>query len=293
MPDPIRTARVASGSDADAAPDGVDADASASLERALALERAKTTTLEEELRRVRSSAEKLAQTVEAEEEFLVRTLNKKLDALTHENATLTHAMRTQRVDDALERRLRTLQEEKVQMENALEREQECMMHRLTSVLENLGRENQSVSKERDRLSFETARLKEEKVRMENALESEEEHIVNLLQGQISLLLKRNRALERQVRALGGTVSDSDYVSDDPVMSPKRASGQFAFGSARDAFANRKTRPAGSSVPTSPFESDRSMSPSRRGVEARRTSNASARSISSESRSPRTSVDRTS
>jgi coiled-coil domain-containing protein 6 len=159
MPDPIRTARVASGSDADAAPDGVNADASASLERALALERAKTTTLEEELRRVRSSAEKLAQTVEAEEEFLVRTLNKKLDALTHENATLTHAMRTQRVDDALERRLRTLQEEKVQMENALEREQECMMHRLTSVLENLGRENQSVSKERDRLSFETARLK--------------------------------------------------------------------------------------------------------------------------------------
>ena len=255
MPDPIRTARVASGSDADAAPDGVDADASASLERALALERAKTTTLEEELRRVRSSAEKLAQTVEAEEEFLVRTLNKKLDALTHENATLTHAMRTQRVDDALERRLRTLQEEKVQMENALEREQECMMHRLTSVLENLGRD--------------------------------------LLQGQISLLLKRNRALERQVRALGGMVSDSDYVSDDPVMSPKRASGQFAFGSARDAFANRKTRPAGSSVPTSPFESDRSMSPSRRGVEARRTSNASARSISSESRSPRTSVDRTS
>ena len=223
----------------------------------------------------------------------MRTLNKKLDALTHENATLTHAMRTQRVDDALERRLRTLQEEKVQMENALEREQECMMHRLTSVLENLGRENQSVSKERDRLSFETARLKEEKVRMENALESEEEHIVNLLQGQISLLLKRNRALERQVRALGGMVSDSDYVSDDPVMSPKRASGQFAFGSARDAFANRKTRPAGSSVPTSPFESDRSMSPSRRGVEARRTSNASARSISSESRSPRTSVDRTS
>lgn len=87
----------------------------------------------------------------------MRTLNKKLDALTHENATLTHAMRTQRVDDALERRLRTLQEEKVQMENALEREQECMMHRLTSVLENLGRENQSVSKERDRLSFETAR----------------------------------------------------------------------------------------------------------------------------------------
>ena len=32
----------------------------------------------------------------------MRTLNKKLDALTHENATLTHAMRTQRVDDALE-----------------------------------------------------------------------------------------------------------------------------------------------------------------------------------------------
>ena len=66
MPDPIRTARVASGSDADAAHDGVNADASASLERALALERAKTTTLEEELRRVRSSAEKLAQPVEAE-----------------------------------------------------------------------------------------------------------------------------------------------------------------------------------------------------------------------------------
>ena len=126
-----------------------------------------------------------------------------------------------------------------------------------------------------------------------ALGGEEEHSVSLLEGQVSLLLKRNRALERQVRALGGMVSDSDYVSDDPVMSPKRASGQFAFGSARDAFANRKTRPAGSSVPTSPFESDRSMSPSRRGVEARRTSNASARSISSESRSPRTSVDRTS
>ena len=258
-------------------------------ERELALERAKTTALERELKNVRASAEKLAQTVEAEEEFLVRTLNEKLERVTNEKRELAETCAKNTVNDALERRLRTLQDEKVAMENALEREQECMMHRLTSALEELGRERQSALRERDRLSRdlerETTRLKQEKVRMENALESEEEHIVNVLQTQISALLTRIRGLERQVKALGGTVSDGEYMSDDSiVVSPRGRSGYTPFGSSRDVFAGRKGRPATSSN-ASPFASDgESMSPRRRSLQGV-SAPASAASVNSLSEPP--------
>lgn len=145
------------------------------------------------------------------------------------------------------------------------------MHRLTSALEELGRERQSALRERDRLSRdlerETTRLKEEKVKMENALESEEEHIVNVLQTQISALLTRIRGLERQVKSLGGAVSDGEYVSDDSIVtSPRGRSGFTPFGSARDVFAGRKGRPPTSSN-ASPFASDgESMSPRRRSLQ---------------------------
>ena len=169
------------------------------------------------------------------------------------------------------------------------------MHRLTTAIEELGREKTQVAKERDRLSkdleqksSETMRLKEEKVRLENTLESEEEHIVNLMQSQILVLLKRNRSLERQVKVLGGAVSDSEYVSDDQLGSPRRGSfGRDGFR--RDPFA----RQPGSSM-TSPFASDReSLSPGRRQMQqsashAGSSAPPSARSTSSEPRSPRTS-----
>ena len=89
--------------------------------------------------------------------------------------------------------------------------------------------------------------------MENALESEEEHIVNVLQTQIpTALLTRIRGLERQVKSLGGTVSDGEYMSDDSiVVSPRGRSGYTPFGSSRDVFAGRKGRPATSSN-ASPF-----------------------------------------
>lgn len=269
------------------------------LARALALERARSAQLEEELRRVRASAEKLAQTVEAEEEFLVSTLNKKLEDKQHEVDALANAARAgaRSVDAALEERLKRVQDEKVALENALEREQECMMHRLTTVLEELGREKASVSRERDRLSrdlerksSETMRLKEEKVRLELELENEEEHIVNVLQTQIALLLKRNRSLERQVRSLGGVTSDSEYVSDEPVSSPRRA-GAYGSLNARDAFASNPRRRRPGSATASPLMSDReSLSPGRRRMQQSAASNATAstKSLSSEPRSPRTS-----
>jgi coiled-coil domain-containing protein 6 len=58
------------------------------LSKALTHERALRHACEEELRRVRLSAEKFAQSVEAEEEFLVSALNKKLEKVTHEKMEL-------------------------------------------------------------------------------------------------------------------------------------------------------------------------------------------------------------
>lgn len=293
------------------------------LSKALTHERALRHACEEELRRVRLSAEKFAQSVEAEEEFLVSALNKKLEKVTHEKMelersggrTATAATTTTGTEgdaasttltEALEARLATLQGEKVALENALEREQECMVNKLTTVLESLGRERQTVARERDRLrgdlakeKDEATRLKLEKVKIENEMENEEEHIVNMLQGQLKMLMSRNRALERQVRSLGGTVSDSEFSDDGyyhghhGLASPTRSGPNFTpFGNARDAFANRRSRPANSSAATSPFTSDReSVSPSRRRLSLRggdSPANLSIRSVSSEPRSPRTS-----
>ena len=292
------------------------------LSKALTHERALRHACEEELRRVRLSAEKFAQSVEAEEEFLVSALNKKLEKVTHEKMELERsggrtgtgttgtegdaASTTTTLTEALEARLATLQGEKVALENALEREQECMVNKLTTVLESLGRERQTVARERDRLrgdlakeKDEATRLKLEKVKIENEMENEEEHIVNMLQGQLKILMSRNRALERQVRSLGGTVSDSEFSDDGyyhghhGLASPTRSGANFTpFGNARDAFANRRSRPANSSAATSPFASDReSVSPSRRRLSLRggdSPANLSIRSVSSEPRSPRTS-----
>lgn len=293
------------------------------LSKALTHERALRHACEEELRRVRLSAEKFAQSVEAEEEFLVSALNKKLEKVTHEKMelersggrTATAATTTTGTEgdaasttltEALEAQLATLQGEKVALENALEREQECMVNKLTTVLESLGRERQTVARERDRLrgdlakeKDEATRLKLEKVKIENEMENEEEHIVNMLQGQLKMLMSRNRALERQVRSLGGTVSDSEFSDDGyyhghhGLASPTRSGPNFTpFGNARDAFANRRSRPANSSAATSPFTSDReSVSPSRRRLSLRggdSPANLSIRSVSSEPRSPRTS-----
>ena len=293
------------------------------LSKALTHERALRHACEEELRRVRLSAEKFAQSVEAEEEFLVSALNKKLEKVTHEKMELERSggrtgtgttgttegdaasTTTTTLTEALEARLATLQGEKVALENALEREQECMVNKLTTVLESLGRERQTVTRERDRLrgdlakeKDEATRLKLEKVKIENEMENEEEHIVNMLQGQLKMLMSRNRALERQVRSLGGTVSDSEFSDDGyyhghhGLASPTRSGANFTpFGNARDAFANRRSRPANSSAANSPFASDReSVSPSRRRLSLRGDSpaNLSIRSVSSEPRSPRTS-----
>lgn len=291
------------------------------LSKALTHERALRHACEEELRRVRLSAEKFAQSVEAEEEFLVSALNKKLEKVTHEKMELersggrtttgttttgTEGDASTTLTEALEARLATLQGEKVALENALEREQECMVNKLTTVLESLGRERQTVARERDRLrgdlakeKDEATRLKLEKVKIENEMENEEEHIVNMLQGQLQMLMSRNRALERQVRSLGGTVSDSEFSDDGyyhghhGLASPTRSGANFTpFGNARDAFANRRSRPANSSAATSPFASDReSVSPSRRRLSLRggdSPANLSIRSVSSEPRSPRTS-----
>ena len=294
------------------------------LSKALTHERALRHACEEELRRVRLSAEKFAQSVEAEEEFLVSALNKKLEKVTHEKMELERSggrtgtgttgttegdaasTTTTTLTEALEARLATLQGEKVALENALEREQECMVNKLTTVLESLGRERQTVTRERDRLrgdlakeKDEATRLKLEKVKIENEMENEEEHIVNMLQGQLQMLMSRNRALERQVRSLGGTVSDSEFSDDGyyhghhGLASPTRSGPNFTpFGNARDAFANRRSRPANSSAATSPFASDReSVSPSRRRLSLRggdSPANLSIRSVSSEPRSPRTS-----
>lgn len=288
------------------------------LSKALTHERALRHACEEELRRVRLSAEKFAQSVEAEEEFLVSALNKKLEKVTHEKMELERSggrttttgtdggSTTTTLTEALEARLATLQGEKVALENALEREQECMVNKLTTVLESLGRERQTVARERDRLrgdlakeKDEATRLKLEKVKIENEMENEEEHIVNMLQGQLKILMSRNRALERQVRSLGGTVSDSEFSDDGyyhghhGLASPTRSGANFTpFGNARDAFANRRSRPANSSAATSPFASDReSVSPSRRRLSLRggdSPANLSIRSVSSEPRSPRTS-----
>lgn len=287
------------------------------LSKALSHERALRHACEEELRRVRLSAEKFAQSVEAEEEFLVSALNKKLEKVTHEKMELERSggrtttgteggVASTTLTEALEARLAMLQGEKVALENALEREQECMVNKLTTVLESLGRERQTVARERDRLrgdlakeKDEATRLKLEKVKIENEMENEEEHIVNMLQGQLKMLMSRNRALERQVRSLGGTVSDSEFSDDGyyhghhGLASPTRSGANFTpFGNARDAFANRRSRPANSSAVTSPFASDReSVSPSRRRLSLRggdSPANLSIRSVSSEPRSPRTS-----
>lgn len=288
------------------------------LSKALTHERALRHACEEELRRVRLSAEKFAQSVEAEEEFLVSALNKKLEKVTHEKMELERSggrttttgteggVASTTLTEALEARLAMLQGEKVALENALEREQECMVNKLTTVLESLGRERQTVARERDRLrgdlakeKDEATRLKLEKVKIENEMENEEEHIVNMLQGQLKMLMSRNRALERQVRSLGGTVSDSEFSDDGyyhghhGLASPTRSGANFTpFGNARDAFANRRSRPANSSAVTSPFASDReSVSPSRRRLSLRggdSPANLSIRSVSSEPRSPRTS-----
>ena len=209
----------------------------------------------EELKRQNLSAHSR---VEQEEEFLTNALQKRLDRVVRENHELEVQMamvtmhaadaasvrdETRRCasnarapgvsedelrerQDALELERARLVKEKVDLERALEAEQEAIVNKLTKQTSGLRVEKDSLRHEREELRRQVEsllsdkiRLHKEKVQLENTLEQEEENIVNRLQTQMLELYRRNQILQRRLEQASGSqtpsvVSESDASEDE-------------------------------------------------------------------------------
>ena len=236
-----------------------------SLEAQSAVEREEeflTNALMKKLEQVNSEKREMLMRVEQEEEFLTNSLQKRLDRVVREKHELEvqMAMVTMHRDaeaasvrdetrryasnaktlnapgvsedelrekqNALELERARLLKEKVDLERALEAEQEAIVNKLTKQTSGLRLEKESLRHEREELRRQVEsllsdkiRLHKEKVQLENTLEQEEENIVNRLQTQMLELYRRNRILQRRLEQASGSqtpsvVSESDASEDE-------------------------------------------------------------------------------
>ena len=232
-----------------------------SLEAQSAVEREEeflTNALMKKLEQVNSEKREMLMRVEQEEEFLTNSLQKRLDRVVREKHELEvqmamvtmHATEAASVrdetrrcasnarapgvsedelrerQDALELERARLVKEKVDLERALEAEQEAIVNKLTKQTSGLRVEKDSLRHEREELRRQVEsllsdkiRLHKEKVQLENTLEQEEENIVNRLQTQMLELYRRNQILQRRLEQASGSqtpsvVSESDASEDE-------------------------------------------------------------------------------
>ena len=235
-----------------------------SLEAQSAVEREEeflTNALMKKLEQVNSEKREMLMRVEQEEEFLTNSLQKRLDRVVREKHELEvqmamvtmHAAEAASVrdetrryasnaktlnapgvsedelrerQDALELERARLVKEKVDLERALEAEQEAIVNKLTKQTSGLRLEKDSLRHEREDLRRQVEsllsdkiRLHREKVQLENTLEQEEENIVNRLQTQMLELYRRNRILQKRLERASGSqtpsvVSESDASEDE-------------------------------------------------------------------------------
>jgi len=235
-----------------------------SLEAQSAVEREEeflTNALMKKLEQVNSEKREMLMRVEQEEEFLTNSLQKRLDRVVREKHELEvqmamvtmHAAEAASVRDetrryasnaktlnapgvsedelrekqnALELERARLLKEKVDLERALEAEQEAIVNKLTKQTSGLRLEKDSLRHEREELRRQVEsllsdkiRLHREKVQLENTLEQEEENIVNRLQTQMLELYRRNRILQKRLERASGSqtpsvVSESDASEDE-------------------------------------------------------------------------------
>ena len=235
-----------------------------SLEAQSAVEREEeflTNALMKKLEQVNSEKREMLMRVEQEEEFLTNSLQKRLDRVVREKHELEvqmamvtmHAAEAASVRDetrryasnaktlnapgvsedelrekqnALELERARLLKEKVDLERALEAEQEAIVNKLTKQTSGLRLEKDSLRHEREELRRQVEsllsdkiRLHREKVQLENTLEQEEENIVNKLQTQMLELYRRNRILQKRLERASGSqtpsvVSESDASEDE-------------------------------------------------------------------------------
>ena len=213
-----------------------------------------TNSLMKKLDQVNSEKREMLMRVEQEEEFLTNALQKRLDRVLREkqelevqmalvtmqhdsrdeetNAAASPAAAPSRSEDELRRRQEELEaerarlvKEKVDLERALEAEQEAIVNKLTKQTSGLRLEKDSLRHEREELRRQVEsllsdkiRLHREKVALENTLEQEEENIVNRLQTQMLELYQRNQILQRRLEQSGSqtpsVVSESDASEDE-------------------------------------------------------------------------------
>jgi len=170
--------------------------------------------------------------------------------------------------EELESERARLVKEKVDLERALETEQEAIVNKLTKQTSGLRAEKDSLRHEREELRRQVEsllsdkiRLHREKVALENTLEQEEENIVNRLQTQMLELYQRNQILQRRLEQSGSqtpsVVSESDASEDE---------GGWGHAHAGAHFRRRGRAPiTGVYVPSghAPWERDMYASVSRR------------------------------
>ena len=229
-----------------------------SLEAQSAVEREEeflTNSLMKKLDQVNSEKREMLMRVEQEEEFLTNALQKRLDRVLREkhelevqmalvtmqhddsrdgkaDASASPAAAPSRSEEELPRRQEELEaerarlvKEKVDLERALEAEQEAIVNKLTKQTSGLRLEKDSLRHEREELRRQVEsllsdkiRLHREKVALENTLEQEEENIVNRLQIQMLELYQRNQILQRRLEQSGSqtpsVVSESDASEDE-------------------------------------------------------------------------------
>ena len=256
-----------------------------------------TNSLMKKLEQVNSEKREMLMRVEQEEEFLTNALQKRLDRVMREKhelevqmamVTMQHSrggdektahMSPSAPADRSEDELRLRQEEleserarlvkeKVDLERALETEQEAIVNKLTKQTSGLRAEKESLRHEREELRRQVEsllsdkiRLHREKVQLENTLEQEEENIVNRLQTQMLELYQRNQILQRRLEQSGSqtpsVVSESDASEDE---------GGWGHAHAGAHFRRRGRAPiTGVYVPSghAPWERDMYASVSRR------------------------------
>lgn len=138
-----------------------------------------------------------------------------------------------------------LAEEKTSLENALEAEQEYIMHKLHKQLlqlqgdkRSLMHEKQNLAKTVNDLAASVSRLSREKVDLEQAMEMEEEAFVNKLMRQLLQVMNSYKQMEKVLADHGLTITRSDRRrSSRNSDADARRSGSLPRGSMRRASSH--------------------------------------------------------
>ncbi|GBG29363.1 Coiled-coil domain-containing protein 6 [Hondaea fermentalgiana] len=113
-------------------------------------ERRKNAALTDELAALRAQLLKNSVEAEAEEEFLINKLNKKLDQLVREKERLAQEVEREEelITNTLQKQLTQLRKDKIDLENKLEQEQECMVNKLQRRVAVLEKEKDDAQRRR-------------------------------------------------------------------------------------------------------------------------------------------------